>query len=152
MLSSCSIWASALHGLFCLPWFSFLLPFKKKIRIILVHVLMKQIYNVPNNSCYENNPSCVSCSTEATSFNSSGWFFWVMYFENVLSRLFLDSPLLSTIYQFSTMEDGDLAVFAHCRLICTRTPHLFTLPIFTLRTVLWSRVGVYTILNSTHYS
>ena len=32
---------------------------------------MKQIYNEPNNSCYENNPSCVSYSTEATSFNSS---------------------------------------------------------------------------------
>ena len=72
---------------------------------------MKQIYNEPNNSCYENNPSCVSYSTEATSFNSSGWFFWIMYFENVLSLLFLDSPLLSTIYQFSTMEDEDLAHF-----------------------------------------
>ena len=152
MLSSFSIWASALHGLFCLPWFLFLLPFFKKIRFIFVHVLMKQIYNEPNNSCYENNPSCVSYSTEATSFNSSGWFFWIMYFENVLSLLFLDSPLLSTIYQFSTMEDEDLAVFAHCHLICTHTPHFFTLRISTLRTVLGSWVSVYTILNSTHYS
>ena len=50
------------------------------------------------------------------------------------------------------MEDEDLAVFAHYHLICTCTPHLFTLAIATLRTVLGSRVNVYTISNSTHYS
>ena len=82
--------------------------------------------------------------------------FWLILLNHVFWKcallLFLDSPLLSTIYQFSTMEDEDLAVFAHCHLTCTCTPHLFALAIATLRTVLGSRVSVDTVSNSTHYS